>query len=459
MKAVYQYFFWMVLCHLSMCFLHGQGVGINATGQPPHVTAGVDIDFPDKGLLIPRLTSAQRDSITNPALGLQIFNLTTLCFEAFFITNWQPIYCGCVTAPSAPTTLLGPTAPTLGATVSYSIVPVAGATGYVWNLPAGWTLISGQGSSGIQVTIGPASGTVSVVATNACGSSLPDSLMAVPWRPVQATGGATTTYTANGSNGLNGVVYKVHRFNAVGNASFVVSDAGTLGVIDYFIVAGGGGGGRNGGGGGGGVLFGSFSVAATNYPISVGSGGLGGQVGTAGQNSSAFSQTAVGGGGGGGRDYGHPTVGGSGGGGAAIDSDPNLGASGTIGQGFSGGNGGGWACGNSGGGGGGAGGSGGVGTDNSGGIGGIGSVTNISGMSETFGGGGGGAVTCNQGTPGNGGLGGGGNAGIPGLSSGQNGTNGLGGGGGACLVQLPIVAGNGGSGTVIIRYPITNPNP
>lgn len=448
---------WVMMVSLGM--LHGQGVGINPAGQPPHTSAALDLNFSDKGLLIPRLTTAQRDSMVNPALGLQIFNVTTLCFEAYFLTNWQSIYCGCVAAPPSPTTLLGLAGPTVGTTVSFSIVPVPGATSYVWTVPTDWTVVTGQGASGIQVMVGAASGAVRVAASNACGTSLPDSMVVVPWAPLQAAGGSVTTYTANGTNGINGVMYRVHRFNAVGNSSFVVSNPGNLGSITYLIVAGGGGGGRNGGGGGGGVLTGSTSVSALSYPISVGSGGAGGQVGTLGQSSTAFSQTAQGGGGGGGRDYGHPTSGGSGGGGAAIDSDPNLGGAGTNGQGFSGGNGGGWSCGNSGGGGGGAGGAGGLGANNSGGNGGVGLVSQITGLIETFGGGGGGAVTCNQGTPGAGGQGGGGDAGVPGVSSGQNGTNGLGGGGGACLVQAPFSAGNGGSGVVIIRYPITNPNP
>ncbi|WP_369765556.1 Ig-like domain-containing protein [Flavobacterium sp. WC2429] len=56
----------------------------------------------------------------------------------------------------------------------YSISAVANATSYTWNVPAGWTITSGQGTTAIVVDAGVQStGTknISVTATNACGSS------------------------------------------------------------------------------------------------------------------------------------------------------------------------------------------------------------------------------------------------------------------------------------------------
>ncbi|MGR3177831.1 MAG: hypothetical protein ACUZ8E_07215 [Candidatus Anammoxibacter sp.] len=44
----------------------------------------------DRGLLIPRLTTAERDAIPSPATGLLIFNTTTNQFN-FFETTWQAI--------------------------------------------------------------------------------------------------------------------------------------------------------------------------------------------------------------------------------------------------------------------------------------------------------------------------------------------------------------------------------
>ena len=75
--------------------------------------------------------------------------------------------------------------------------------------------------------------------------------------------------------------------------------------VDYLIVAGGGGGGAFGGGGGAGGLIetqSSLIDKGVEYTITVGAGGAG-STGTAegisGENSSAFSDTAIGGGGGG----------------------------------------------------------------------------------------------------------------------------------------------------------------
>ena len=48
-------------------------VAINNTGDPPHPSAMLDINSQSKGLLIPRMTKIQRDSILLPANGLLIY--------------------------------------------------------------------------------------------------------------------------------------------------------------------------------------------------------------------------------------------------------------------------------------------------------------------------------------------------------------------------------------------------
>lgn len=61
--------------------------------------------------------------------------------------------------------------------VSYSIAPVSGATSYVWSVPAGATIVSGQGTTNISVnyTAG-SSGTVSVYASNGSCQTAPNNL-------------------------------------------------------------------------------------------------------------------------------------------------------------------------------------------------------------------------------------------------------------------------------------------
>ncbi len=62
---------------ISSMVMVAQNVGINATGTPPNVSAGLDVDFTTKGLLIPRisLTSAT-DAVTipSPATSLLVYN-------------------------------------------------------------------------------------------------------------------------------------------------------------------------------------------------------------------------------------------------------------------------------------------------------------------------------------------------------------------------------------------------
>jgi hypothetical protein len=48
-------------------------IGINTTGNSPHSSAGLDVDFTNKGVLIPRMTQAQRNAIASPATSLLIY--------------------------------------------------------------------------------------------------------------------------------------------------------------------------------------------------------------------------------------------------------------------------------------------------------------------------------------------------------------------------------------------------
>ncbi|MCX6252607.1 MAG: carboxypeptidase regulatory-like domain-containing protein [Bacteroidetes bacterium] len=60
----------------------------------------------------------------------------------------------------------------------YSISPIAGATGYIWTLPAGFTITSGANTSLITVNVSPGtvSGYVTVYGTSGCGNGAPSSL-------------------------------------------------------------------------------------------------------------------------------------------------------------------------------------------------------------------------------------------------------------------------------------------
>jgi N-acetylneuraminic acid mutarotase len=54
----------------------------------PNASAMVDITSTTKGLLIPRMNTAQRNAIANPAAGLIILNLDDQCLDIFDGSNW-----------------------------------------------------------------------------------------------------------------------------------------------------------------------------------------------------------------------------------------------------------------------------------------------------------------------------------------------------------------------------------
>lgn len=82
------YFFVLVLL-LSSLELIAQNIGIN--NPTPHASAICDMVSTDKGILIPRLTSAQRVAIVAPAVGLLVYDLTGAKFMYFDGVVWQSV--------------------------------------------------------------------------------------------------------------------------------------------------------------------------------------------------------------------------------------------------------------------------------------------------------------------------------------------------------------------------------
>jgi len=75
---------------------------------------------------------------------------------------------------SLPGVITGPANVCGTTSATYSIVAVTGATGYVWVVPAGWTITSGQNTTSISVSFtgsGMAAGAVKVAAKNNCGTT------------------------------------------------------------------------------------------------------------------------------------------------------------------------------------------------------------------------------------------------------------------------------------------------
>jgi hypothetical protein len=71
--------------------------------------------------------------------------------------------------PSQPATITGEATVCSGSTQIYNVSAVSGANSYTWVLPSGWT--GSSTTTSLTATAGTSGGTVSVTASNACGTS------------------------------------------------------------------------------------------------------------------------------------------------------------------------------------------------------------------------------------------------------------------------------------------------
>jgi uncharacterized protein (TIGR02145 family) len=165
----------------SNFYNNGSNLGVGTTS--PNNSAITEMNSTTQGFLPPRMTSAQRDAIQNPANGLMIFNLTTGCPNYYSNNQWFE-WCGTGVSPAAVISALncgsssitgtltsGTAASGVSASVPYSggnsgsfaaqTISSTGVTGLTATLTAG-TLANGAGSlsfaiSGTSTTSGTAS--------------------------------------------------------------------------------------------------------------------------------------------------------------------------------------------------------------------------------------------------------------------------------------------------------------
>lgn len=85
----------LVITLVLFCVIHvsktnaQSGVSISDQGNPPDSSAMLDVSSQTQGVLIPRLTTVQRNSIQNPAPSLLVFNTDSSCFEFFIDGGWN----------------------------------------------------------------------------------------------------------------------------------------------------------------------------------------------------------------------------------------------------------------------------------------------------------------------------------------------------------------------------------
>ena len=84
-----KFIFLLMAILMSTGTLFAQGVSINNDGADPDGSAMLDIKSTTMGVLVPRLSQAQRDAITTPATGLIVFQTdNTPGFYYYNGSNW-----------------------------------------------------------------------------------------------------------------------------------------------------------------------------------------------------------------------------------------------------------------------------------------------------------------------------------------------------------------------------------
>ena len=181
---------------LFLFLLSGMGifaqVCINVDNTPPDPSAGLDVKFSNKGVLLPRMTRAERNAIGDAAEGLMVYctNCGTHGALSIFTNKLWMTFSPCVIeSPVAGTHIMSE------GQIVWNWSPVAGALGYKWNFSSDY-----ETASDIGVTYSfTETGTVCnrkyrryIWAYTSCGESAVTSLsttvpVSVPATPVAAT--------------------------------------------------------------------------------------------------------------------------------------------------------------------------------------------------------------------------------------------------------------------------------
>ena len=217
-------------------------VGIGTTN--PNTSAALDITSTTKGFLIPRMTNVQRQAISNPAAGLQVF-VTDFDGGSFMFydgTKWGTLSFT-KTIPDAPT-IGTAVAGNAQATVSFTAPSNNGGsaiTSYTaTSSPGGITGTLSQAGSGSITVTGLTNGTAytfTVTATNAIGTSTasaPSGSVAPATIPDAPTIGtavagdaqATVSFTAPSSDG-GSVITSYTATSSPGGITGTLSQAGS----------------------------------------------------------------------------------------------------------------------------------------------------------------------------------------------------------------------------------------
>jgi hypothetical protein len=287
-------------CHFGAA----QGIKISPSNPgPPQPSAVLELQSTQQGFLPPRLSTAQRNAIVSPALGLVIFNTDKDCIE--FYTQSQGWYSPCIGLPVVTTSA------------------ASQISAYAFSI--GGQVVSDGGAAvsqrGICFGLNPNPTLADSLRISGAGVGTFTGLAAFPLSP------NTTYYVRAFATNIAGTAYGNQvqvtttspvrvSFQNPGQTSWTAPAM----YIRVLAIGGGGGGGGNdgpvgGGGGSGAAAAAGIPVTVGQvYSIGVGGGGLGGNSSCGGPNGNGGAGGANGGGNGGNAGT-SPCSGGGGGGG------------------------------------------------------------------------------------------------------------------------------------------------
>ena len=120
----------------------------------------------------------------------------------------------------------GPNTLCKNADATFSVTHVQFAVDYVWSVPSGVTIVNGQGTNSINVTWGGIAGSVSVIATNTCDTTLPATKsIGIDSIPIPA---GTITGPDTVCNNHSGYVYSIPSIPNVSHYIWIIPAGATI---------------------------------------------------------------------------------------------------------------------------------------------------------------------------------------------------------------------------------------
>ncbi|MFY7945154.1 MAG: DUF7151 family protein, partial [Crocinitomicaceae bacterium] len=88
--------FFILLLGTSSSFFAQQNVSISDVPATPNPTSVLDVSSTTKGMLMPRMTTAQRNGIVGPANGLLVYDTDVNCvmYYSTTLTSWNSLCAG-----------------------------------------------------------------------------------------------------------------------------------------------------------------------------------------------------------------------------------------------------------------------------------------------------------------------------------------------------------------------------